>query len=208
MEEKGSDDGLTTPKRKYESSELSQPQRELLGKMYAALGECDIKPAKFRELLTAAEIPFTARSLQSWAKDFRSGSSPYQLNPQQGRHHLLSSQEERLLVGFVLARILEKTRVTVGDILGFLEKIGSTPGGDEWCRLVLNHNGFKSKRERKGAPDWSLSYDQAATLLSDWVTARFKDGVLRRPPQLLFCLDWTYTSHRTSAPKSYGLVGG
>lgn len=187
--------------------------RALLARLAFELEKDGVPRATFRAALGRAGYRLEKRTLNHQIATFAATGSVFSTESDKagkhaGRAPAWSAQQRQVAKGWVL------TQISLGKIVS-LESCASFGETHFGVRIslstafnLLHESGFSSRKMKKRGRGFTIDSEQCVALMLEWHATMRKAGLFALPRSHVHCIDFTYTSQRTSADRSFAPVGG
>jgi transposase len=153
--------------------------------------------------LSKATPGIPVRTARAWVSALRRGEDPFKDEKDGGRPQVLTDEQLRILVGWILFETDREEIVKLRDATAFLNDKLGLEVVEETVRLRLGPMGIKVKPARLKAVKKKLP-KKLLPIYKEWILEmRRKYG----NKTVFISLDFTYTSHRTARPSTLAPAG-
>ncbi len=191
--------------RKYQSTELSAEQRELIVRLVGPMEARGISRSVFREILADAKITVPKSSLDRWMRAHTATGSIFSAKKASGAVPLLDDEQCEIAAGWVLFQNDSNQAVSLASFSEFCASAFGVKLSQTTAHNYLHALGFSSKVSQMKTSGFTVDVDTLAKMMFEWKSERQRAGDLKG---LLASVDFTFTGHRTDRRMTYASVGG
>lgn len=194
-------------KRKYRAVLMSPDTRTAFAEAYMAVKPLGVAKRDFLANLSARGFAVKKRTFDRWLVHVRKNGSAVSISKGSGRPPSLTNEQQRLLVGFVLAENARNNEVHLADAVAFLKRSFDMDVVERTAMSYLNACGFASHVTQNRTAGYKLSESALANVGCSWISSVRKSGFFDVPYDKLCSVDFTFTGHRTERRTTYSPVG-
>lgn len=192
-------------RRRYQSTELSTEQRELIARLVDPLEVRGISRSVFRDVLAAADISVPKSSLDRWVRSYTATGRIFTAEKASGAVPLLDREQCEIAAGWVLFQNDSNQVVSLASFSKFCASAFGVKIAQTTAHDYLHALGFSSKVSQTKTSGFTVDVDTLAKMMFEWKSERQRAGDLKG---LLASVDFTFTGHRTDRRVTYAPAGG
>lgn len=161
------------------------------------------KKKNFLRQLEKIGISLPERTLRRWRSNKDLTGAVYKSEKDSGKPATFLDDQLLLIVGNILALNLDRKQVGLREVQNlFLEHFGKTVS-PAFVSKFLKKEGFSSKTAGINKPGYQLQVKDVVASFRSFIDQVRQDKVFDHPSHSICSVDFTFTSHRTSAQKSF-----
>ena len=191
-------------KGEYKACDTLPNKRRILARVAVALQKRDIPILVIHEILRECGYDVAPRTLYRHVKGINDGVNILAHETEaRGRLPILDEPQTDLVIGYVLQKNSENSKVTLSKVRKFIQKELTEKISLSFVHSTLQKAGFSSRRMKCQAKGYKVDDRCLAQLHLEWVK-KYTPLIFTGVDHTNVCsFDFTYTGHRTDAVYGY-----
>ena len=155
-----------------------------------------------------ADYGISERTLQRYATKLNEGQAPLSNFKSSGNVKALSGSQTKILVGYVLDKVMKNEQVVGKTIRVFCKTEFGVDISKATVTRYMAELGFVKRKAKLKAKGYIVDVDSLVDLYLMWLQEARTTKFFSCDLELLCSIDFTFTSHRTRQESSYVPKGG
>lgn len=195
-------------KRVYNTASWSLDLKDAVTRLTLCYKEAGIKTSQFNKLLLLAELEVPSQTISRWKRRKKSGMPIIKTSKMSGRPRGLTTEQEEVLVGFVLQCSEENKICSLNTVKNFLLDNFDKDLKKSYISMFLRTKGFASRKCREKSTGFKFCIDQNARLYKDFLQRAHEEAFSKKSLSQIGSIDCTFSSNRNRNVRLYSLRGG
>lgn len=193
--------------RKYRATGISPDQRTAFAVAYRAVATLGVAKRDYLQNLGERGYPIDRGTFNRWLKRLDLDGSAVSADKGSGRPRALSDEQQRLLVGYVLAQNERNEEVHLSDVVAFVKNSFDLDITNRTALSYLNACGFSSQLTQNKTPGYKLSENELTKIACSWLRSTRDSGFFNVSRDALCSIDFTFTGHRGERRRTFSRKG-
>ena len=183
--------------------DISFEKRDGLAVGYQVCVDFGLKKKEIRKAFAARGYPISDRTWRKWSADLRDKGYTFLGEKKSGAKPLLTHQQVRFFVGWVLHQNSQNVPVSLEDGRNCIRSnFGITVSVGTQHNLFVT-NGFSSQLMQHRTAGYKLNNDERAKKVVDFITTCRRNNIFPSDRSFMCAIDCTLTGHRTDKVTTY-----